>query len=69
MPKMICEAGKEISTEHKCPYCGAEPGASSYCRGEKKRTERDDLIEQLTNCRRELARYKEREATIGWADG
>lgn len=69
---MICQAGKEISTDHKCHHCGAEPGPNSHCRGEKKRTaweqERKELIEQLTQARRELARYKEREATMGWAD-
>lgn len=72
MPKMMCEAGKEISTEEKCYHCGAEPGENSRCLGEKPPhpwiQERKEMIEQICQLRRELARYKEREKTMGWAD-
>lgn len=69
MPKMICEAGHEINTDHKCYHCGAEPGPNSHCRGESRlEQELKDARAQIVQLRLELARYKEREATIGWAD-
>lgn len=72
MATFTCEAGKQIRTDEKCHHCGAEPGPNSYCRGEKPPhpwvQERKELIEQICQLRSELARYKEREKTMGWAD-
>lgn len=72
----FCEAGKSVSAHSKCLYCGAYP--DGFCRGPKPEDPRNVRIRQLegevnernaqiVSLRLELAAYREREKTMGWA--
>lgn len=74
----LCEAGKSICPESSCPFCGAPP--SGFCRGPKPEDPRNARIRkleaelneqnaQIVSLRLELASYREREKTMGWAQG